>query len=416
MNQASEAAREAQLHRAQWLVQVFVPPVRNGAVVTVGGRVVAAGAFEAVKKECPASARTFDHGNAALLPALVNCHTHLELSALKGMIPFPQPSFRRWLTLLFELRAASQPAGGAAQSLKLGEREAFRTGTGLCGDITNGAAAAAADLQALERRIFLELLGFNLDSIEAAMPPGVSIGRAVSVPHSVYSVSAPIIAECKALARARRLPFTIHVCEHLDEIEFLNVGKGFCRELLEELGRFDPAWKPPGKTPVEYLEDLGVLDSNTLLVHAVHLSDSDWALVAQRNCTPVFCPRSNRNLGVGRPRMERALSLGLNCCLATDSLASNDDLDLFAEAGHVLDNYPSIAPAKVLEMITLNPARALGFAGEFGCIARGARSNMLAVEVGAGVDEASLAQALIESGRKGAWKWVSNSQGLNWEE
>ncbi|MGC9195272.1 MAG: amidohydrolase family protein [Syntrophobacteraceae bacterium] len=414
MNPAAQAARQAQLHRAEWLVPVCAPPVQNGAVVTVGGRVVAAGVFEAVKKKCPASVQTFDHGSAALLPALVNCHTHLELSALKGMIPFPQPGFSQWLTLLFELRAGRE-ADAATQGLTLGEQEAYRYGTGLCGDITNGAVATASGFQALERRIFLELLGFNLDSIEAAMPPGVSIGRSVAVPHSVYSVSAPIIAECKALARARGLPFTMHVCEHRDEVEFLNAGKGFCRELLERLGRLDPTWKPPGKTPVEYLEGLGVLDSNTLLVHSVYLTDSDWALVAKRNCTPVFCPRSNRNLGVGRPRMERALSLGLKCCLATDSLASNDDLNLFAEAGHVLDDYPTIAPAKVLEMITLNPARALGFAGEFGCIARGARATMLAVRVGAGVGEASLARALIESGRKGAWKWVSNSPGLNWE-
>lgn len=414
MSGALERARQAELHRAEWLVQVCVPPVQNGGVVTVGGRVVAAGAFEEVRKECPARVRTFDHGSAALFPALVNCHTHLELSALKGMIPFPQPGFRQWLTLLFELRAAKEP-NAAIQSLRLGELEAFRNGTGLCGDITNGGAAATSGFQALERRIFLELLGFNLDSIQAALPPDVSIGGTVAVPHSVYSVSAPIIAECKALARARGLPFTIHVCEHLEEIEFLETGTGFCRELLERLGRLEPAWKPPGKTPIEYLEGLGVLDSNTLLVHAVHLTDSDWALAAKRSCTAVFCPRSNQNLGVGRPRMERALSLGLTSCLATDSLASNEDLNLFAEAGHVLDNHPRIVPAKVLEMITLNPARALGYAGEFGCIAPGARSNMLAVQVGAGVDKASLARALIDSGRKGAWKWVSNPPGLNWE-
>ncbi|MDA8308618.1 MAG: amidohydrolase family protein [Deltaproteobacteria bacterium] len=412
MNGPWKIAQQAEIHRAEWLAPVSAPPVQNGAVLTSGGRVVAAGPFQTVKKECPAGARTLDHGRAALFPALVNAHTHLELFALKGKIAFPQPGFRQWITLLFDLRA-SMGKDFAAEGLRLGEQEIFSSGTGLCGDITNGGAAARSGFQALERRIFLELLGFNLPSLETAMPPDLQIDGAgpIPVPHSVYSVSSPIIAECKDWTRARGLPFTMHVAEHFEEIEFLNGGKGFCRELLERLGRWDPAWKPPGKTPVEYLDRLGVLDSNTLLVHAVHMSDSDWALAATRNCAVVFCPRSNRNLGAGRPRIEKALSLGLDCCLATDSLASNLDLDLFAEAGHVLYSYPSIDPRKILEMITVKPARSLGRAGEFGCIEPGAKANMLAVAVRPGVNESSLAEALIESGKEGAWKWVSNSPG-----
>jgi cytosine/adenosine deaminase-related metal-dependent hydrolase len=404
--------KRAEIHRAAWLAPVCAPPVENGAVLTLGGRVVAAGAFQSVRTECPAGAHTIDHGNAVLFPALVNCHTHLELSGLKGKIAFPQPGFRQWVTLLFELRAAMKQ-DFAAQGLRLGEEEVFRSATGLCGDITNGGAAGRAGFPGLERRVFLELLGFNLASMEAARPAGIQIDPSgpIPAPHSVYSASAAIIAQSKDWTRARGLPFTMHVAEHSEEIEFLNSGRGFCRELLERLGRFEPAWKPPGKTPVEYLEWLGVLDSNTLLVHAVHMSESDWGLAAAGNCTVVFCPRSNRNVGVGRPCIEKPLSLGLNCCLATDSLASNSDLDLFGEAGHVLDNHPSIDPRKILEMITLNPARALGRAGEFGSIEPGAKANMLAVAVGAGVSERGLAEAVVQSGRKGAWKWVSNLPG-----
>ena len=104
MSGACEVPERAELHRAQWLAPVCAPPSQNGAVLTLGGRVVAAGPFQAVKKECPPGARMFDHGRAALLPALVNAHTHLELSGLKGKIPFPQPGFREWIALLFELR------------------------------------------------------------------------------------------------------------------------------------------------------------------------------------------------------------------------------------------------------------------------------------------------------------------------
>ena len=230
----------------------------------------------------------------------------------------------------------------------------------------------------------------------------------IPVPHSVYSVSPAIIAESKEWTRARGLPFSIHVAEHLDEIEFLQGGKGFCRELLEMVGRWNPSWTPPGKTPIEYLDCLGALDSRTLLVHAVHMTEADWALAAKRDCTVVFCPRSNRNLGSGRPRIEKALALGISCALGTDSLASNTDLSLFSEAAFTLDNYPSIDPQKVIEMVTVNPAGSLGCKGDFGSIEPGAKANMLAVEIQSGIDESNLAEALIQTGKEGAWKWVSS--------
>ncbi|MGA7643155.1 MAG: amidohydrolase family protein, partial [Syntrophobacteraceae bacterium] len=143
-------------------------------------------------------------------------------------------------------------------------------------------------------------------------------------------------------------------------------------------------------------------------VHAVHMTETDWALAAKRDCTVVFCPRSNRNLGSGRPRIEKALALGISCALGTDSLASNTDLSLFSEAAFTLDNYPSIDPQKVIEMVTVNPAGSLGCKGDFGSIEPGAKANMLAVEIQSGIDESNLAEALIQTGKEGAWKWVSS--------
>jgi cytosine/adenosine deaminase-related metal-dependent hydrolase len=388
-------------------------------VLAAGGRVLAVGAFPLIRKDGPAGARLIDHGNAALMPALVNAHTHLDLCALKGAIPFPQPGFPNWLGLLFAQRAEIG-SETAAKGFDSGLRELRENATVLAGDVTNGSVAAScrvarggnSPVAFPERHVFLELLGFNLGSVAEALPPGLNVkgGPLSLVPHSVYSASPSIIKGAKEWTHARVLPFSIHAAEHPEEIEFLRSGGGFCRELLERLGRWDPAWTPPGKTPIEYLDDLGALDSRTLLVHAVHMLDSDWDLAARWQCSIVFCPRSNRNMNSGRPDIEKALLKNIQTALGTDSLSSNTDLSLFSEASYVLDNYAAINPERVLEMITLNPARALGREKDFGSIEQGVKADLLAVSIESHIDESDIADALIRSGKEGAWKWVNPAQ------
>ncbi|MHC1727333.1 MAG: amidohydrolase family protein [Syntrophobacteraceae bacterium] len=402
------------LHRAEWVVPVSSAPVRDGAVLIGSGRVLASGSFAELKKDCPAGTRVEDHGKAALMPALVNAHTHLELSVFKGSMEFPAAGFPDWLGKLYSLRGSIEK-DAVEQGFKSGELELLNSGTALCGDITNGGMAGDAhrnsDAVRLERQVFLELLGFNLDTLTAAIPAGIDpesdSASPALVPHSVYSASARIIAAAKEWSLARGLPFSIHTAEHPEEIEFLREGTGFCREFLQSLGKWPPGWTAPRKTPVEYLHGLGVLDSTTILVHAVHMRESDWALAASNQCAVLFCPRSNRNLSAGRPDIEKALSRGIRTALGTDSLASNTDLSLFCEAAFVLDNYPAIDPGRVVEMITLNPADALGRKGVFGSIEPGAKANLLAVSIQHGVDESNIAEALIRYGKEGALKWVS---------
>lgn len=397
------------LHRAEWIVPVLSAPVANGAVLVQKGRILAAGAFPELKGDLPAGAKIMDHGGAAIMPALVNAHTHLELYAFKGAINFPRNGFADWIGDLFRLQAETGPEA-AAEAASRGRCEVYETGTALYGDITNGALTCPEPDGLPERVTFLELLGFNCESVAAAMPAGIDInyGRSIStVAHSPYSVSPAVISGAKQITRARKLPFSIHAAEHPEEMEFLLGGTGFCRELLEELGRWDPRWQPPKMSPVRYLDGLGVLDHLTILVHAVYMDDDDRAIAAKRKCSICFCPRSNRNMSVGRPDMEKALSRGIPACLGTDSPASNTDLNLFAEAGFVLDEYPGIRPDAVIAMITAVPARALGRNADFGDLEPGRKADLLVVSIDSALKESHLSEALIRSGEKGAWKWVN---------
>jgi cytosine/adenosine deaminase-related metal-dependent hydrolase len=157
---------------------------------------------------------------------------------------------------------------------------------------------------------------------------------------------------------------------------------------------------------VSYLEQLHVLDSETLLVHAVHLTDADWEIVHKNGCSVCFCPRSNRYLNVGRPDIAKSLRYGLVTALGTDSLASNTDLNLFAEASYVLDHYSDVPPEAALVMITLGGARALGQERHFGALQPENYANLLAVSLPASLPSHQLFETIIQQGNKGAWQWV----------
>lgn len=405
------------LHRAAWLVPVSSPAIADGGVLVRGTRILAAGDYASVQGDAPASVRTVDHGNAALIPGLVNAHTHLELTGLDGLIPLPQPGFQAWLPKVFEHRPAFS-IELMRQSVREGLERCTSHGTALCGDINNGSWLRSDDNPNWPcRHVFFEVLGFDRQGLMdaagsemldhfaamARMSPTVSLAA-----HASYSTAPQVIRDAKGWCQRTGRVFSIHVAEHMGEIEFLRGGTGFCRELLEGLGRWVERWNPPGVSPLAYLDGLGALDRRTLVVHAVHFDGADWDIARRRSVSVCFCPRSNHNLSVGQPDIPRALELGLVAALGTDSLASNSDLSLFAEAAFTMEQYPSISPETVLTMATMGGASALGHAKTFGTIEPGKSSRILSVALPESTPCGSLAASIILQGKQGAWKWVNS--------
>jgi len=425
--QADRGGNPLTLHRAAWLVPVASPPLSNGAVLVRDHHILAAGPYPEVKTASPPGTREVDHGSSAIIPGLVNAHTHLELSALSRRIELPQPGFASWLTALLALRPL-MTREFLAEGVARGQRELLAAGCCLCGDITNGAGLKSmpqnpnlntlhSSLFTLHSQVFLEVLGFDrhhlADAVEDEVVALVEASPVWKVPpslaaHACYSTAGPVIREAKEWCRTRGRTFSIHVAEHPEELQLLSHGTGFCRDLLAALDRWDPQWQAPGKTPVRYLEDLQVLDAGTLLVHAVHLTDDDWEVVARNHCPVCFCPRSNHYLTVGRPNIGKALHFGVPVALGTDSLASNTDLNLFAEMAFVLDQYPAVPSAAVVAMATLGGASALGQERSFGSIEPGKQADLLVVSVPASLAHHQLYETIIHQGTEGAWQWLSH--------
>jgi cytosine/adenosine deaminase-related metal-dependent hydrolase len=378
-------------HRAAWVLPIARPPIRNGWVLTSAGRIRACGSDS---QEPPADPpfETIDHGHVAILPGLVNAHTHLELSWMRDQLP-PGDSMPAWAARLMALRGTvgSEPR----EPMRHAVREARAAGTSLVGDVTNTLAAydALAD-SGLAGAVFRELLGFNAPDpaqivattqgqLDALRP--IEQLRPSIVPHAPYSVSPELF---RAIARAAvDKPLSVHLGESPDEIRFLQNGTGAWRELLGKLGAWNDAWRPPACGPAEYLERMGLVNERLLAVHCTHMNDSELGRLARAGSTIVTCPRSNAWTGAGTPPIERFFASGARVAIGTDSLASVRDLNVFTEMAEVRRLAPAVPAARILSAATSAGAAALGFGNEFGAIQAGRRADLIAVRLPRAIDD-----------------------------
>jgi cytosine/adenosine deaminase-related metal-dependent hydrolase len=391
--------------RAAWVLPVDQPPIRNGWVAIADRRIVGVGSGDPDTRDLgrgdlagsPApgsSARVADLGRVALLPGLVNAHTHLELSWLRGRVP-PAARFTSWVKTMFAVRGrpaerADDPrVAGAARDAA---REASETGTVAVGDVGNSLASVAAiAAEGLSGTVFHELVGFRetTDRIVEQTRPARAAARAldprvrVSVaPHAPYSVSPELFRAIRAEVAASDHPVsTVHVAESPEEMELLHEGTGEWVEMLCWIGAWRDDWTPPRTGPVEYLDSLGVIDERTLVVHAVQLSDASLSRLAHRGATLVTCPRSNQWVGVGVPPLERFYLSGVPVAVGTDSLASVADLNLFSELAAMRWIAPGVSARRLIESATLIGARALGLEAGLGSLTPGKEAWVVSVAV-----------------------------------
>jgi cytosine/adenosine deaminase-related metal-dependent hydrolase len=267
--------------------------------------------------------------------------------------------------------------------------EARRSGTCLVGDVTNTFSTFDPLLDSeLSAVLFREFLGFSSADPDGAVAQALAqIGeltpvewlRPCLVPHAPYSVSPALLQALKGAAGT--CPFSIHLAESAQEVQFLRDGTGEWRALLESLGVWNATWTPPGCGPVEYLQRLELVDRHLIAVHGVHVTDDELSRLAEANATLVACPRSNRWTGAGDPPIARFYESGVRVAIGTDSLASVEDLNLFAEAAAVRWLAPSVPATCILESATLAGASALGFERDFGSIQPGKLAQLLAVRL-----------------------------------
>jgi 5-methylthioadenosine/S-adenosylhomocysteine deaminase len=370
-------------------------PIEDGAVLVTGCAIAAVGRADEVV--APEGVEVRDLGEVALLPGLVNAHSHLELTVMRGLLE--DLPFRDWIARLTDVKLNRLDTGDLLDSSRLGALEAVSSGITCLGDTCDtGLALDALREAGLRGVVFQETFGPDqaqagestrklIDKVAALEERAGRDGRVrVGVsPHAPYTVSAELFGRVARLALDRGLPVAIHAAESEAEERFVRAGEG---PFAEGLARRGISWEAPGRSTISYLAALGVLETRPLLVHAVRATEEDLELVAEAGARIAHCPKSNAKFGHGVAPLAAMLARGITVGLGTDSVVSNNVCDMLDElraaalfARAAARDAKALGARRALELATLGGARALGLDGEVGTLEPGKRADLCAVSL-----------------------------------
>jgi cytosine/adenosine deaminase-related metal-dependent hydrolase len=378
--------------RARVVLPVSGPPIEDGAVAIARSRITRVGRWSEFSR--PRRNKVVDLGDAVLLPGLVNAHCHLDYTDMAGQFP-PQKAFTDWIKLITTAKSEWSYSEFAASWLH-GARMLVQTGTTTVGDIEVVPELLAEAWPATPLRVisFMEMTGVRsrrnprvilretLDHIRSLPRRGRS--RAALSPHAPYSTSPELMRRSAAVSLRRHWPLCTHVAESAQEFEMFLHARGDMFDWLRRNGRnMDDCGLG---SPVQHLERSGALNQNLIAVHANYLTDADAARLGRRKVSVVHCPRSHAYFQHGKFPFRELARARVNLCLATDSLATvyrkprePVELSLFDEMRAFTKTHPRLSPKTIVEMVTVNGARALGLAGKVGQLSPGAFADLITI-------------------------------------
>ena len=382
---------------ADWVLPISSPPIRRGCVRVLGERIVEVGTEMALSGSRPNEQR-IDLGPSALLPGLVNAHTHLELTMFRGL--FEDLDFFTWIRRLTAMKEKLSEADFLA-SARRGALEALRSGVTTVGDCaSSGQVARAISEMGLRGIVFQEVFGPDVAQCEASMaglrsalerqaPHAGSRVRLGVSPHAPYTVSERLFREVVGLALDRGLPVAVHAAESRAESTLIRHGTGPIADRLRERGI---RWDAPGVSPIQYLARTGLLAARPLLIHAIDVDDRDLETIRETRSTIAHCPRSNAKLCHPVAPLLETLAARVRVGFGTDGAVSSNNCDLLEEARFAvlaqrsrrdgpLEGRESLDARAALKLLTLGGAEALGLEREIGTLEQGKRADLTAVDL-----------------------------------
>lgn len=410
--------RTVTLYSARHIFPVSSEPIRDGAVAAEDGRIVAVATAADLRERFP-GARIVDLGERALLPGLVNAHTHLELTHHAGHVPDNLPLIE-WIYPLVSYSRTRTPAD-FERAAYAGVELMRVSGTVAVGEIcTFGQSVRPLVESGLRGVVYYELLGPDPSQADELLRKGqrqieqwrreypqdrIRFGLG---PHTPFTVSAELLRAVAEWCLAEDAPLSIHAAESPAETRFLRDATGPIADLLYA-GAGWPV-RPecaPGISPMAWLDQLGLLAARPLLAHGIQVDEADVSLIARAGASVAHCPRSNAQLRCGRMPYELYRAAGVRLAMGTDSLASSPSLAVWDDAitAHTLHTAAgeTPTPADMLRLATLGGADALGLANDLGTLEPGKLATMACAPLDALTlverDDADAVLAALAAGR-----------------
>jgi 5-methylthioadenosine/S-adenosylhomocysteine deaminase len=377
-------------YHARWVLPISALPFENGTVAVAEGRI----AYVGPRGGAPRGVDV-DLGDALLMPGLVNVHTHLELTVMRGFLE--DLEFFRWIARLNAVKRAVLDREQLLDSARLGLVEGIRAGVTTYADTCDTGVAFDAMLAAGVRGLmYQEVFGpdpascadalrdlrAKIDSLRPRETPLVRVGVS---PHAPYTVSDDLYAAVSEYAREQRLGVAVHIAESEGERLLVERGEG---PFADGLRRRGIPVQPRASTSIELIERMGVLRDKPLLIHCVRLVDRDIQAVARSGAPIAHCPASNSKLGHGTAPLTELLEAGVVVGLGSDSVASNNRMDMLAEARAAilaqrarLGRHDVVCARDAIYLATLGGARAIGLESEVGSLEVGKSADLAAFPV-----------------------------------
>lgn len=384
------------LYCAPWVLPVSSPPIAGGGIAIDRDRIISVGAQAVLSKQFPQST-VHEFNESVIIPGLINAHSHLELTAMRGFLEDEENDFFAWLKKLTIARLERMKADDLYVSAAWGACEGVRAGVTCFADASDSATESMKALRdvGLRGTVYQESFGpdprlakENFEKLKARVAglrqletPLVKCGVS---PHAPYTVSAPQLEMISRFAIEEHLPLMMHAAETAMEVSLMLKGEGPFAEGLR--GR-DIDWQPPGLSTIQYLNAHNVLKTRPLLAHCITVDEADIETMKQTETRVAHCPKSNAKFGHGIAPFSKLLDKGISVGLGSDSVASNNVCDLIEEARFALllarattDKNDTNA-TDVLETATLGGARALGLKGQIGELREGLQADFVVVSL-----------------------------------
>jgi len=327
------------IYTARWVLPMKRPAIENGAVAVEGKCIVGVGTRAEMVERFPEFCVVL-LGEAVILPGLINTHTHLELTALRGYLE--NEDFLAWLQKLTSARLERMTGDDLRVSATWGACEAVRAGITCIGDASDSALMSLLALQEVGLRgvVYQEsfgpdpkLVNDNFNELKTKLAElrahENELVRAGVSPHAPYTVCGPQLELIAELAQTQRLPLMMHAAESEAEDLFVRAGRG---PFGERFAKRSIAWNAPGVSTIQYLKQVGILDTQPLLAHCIRVDDEDIESLRVAGAKVAHCPKSNAKLGHGRAPFAKFIAAGVSVGLGSDSVASNNTCDMLEEA------------------------------------------------------------------------------------